>query len=179
MPPDLLRIPQFVAANVVTLLVYAALGVLFVLLVLHLQEVAGFGPLLAGTALLPVTLLMIALSARAGALSQRIGPRLPMTAGPALSAVGVLLMLRIGSGASYLTDVLPAVTVFGAGLSLTVAPFDRHRARGLRPRVPDRGRDRGRVAGRGGGAGRTSDKVWRARSDCPDRPMNGELGSTR
>jgi MFS family permease len=63
------------------------------------------------------------LSAWAGALSERIGPRLPLTAGPAVSAAGVLLMLRIGPGAGYLTDVLPAVTVFGAGLSLTVAPL--------------------------------------------------------
>jgi EmrB/QacA subfamily drug resistance transporter len=122
-PVTLLRIRQFAAANLVTVLVYGALGALFVLLVLQLQIVAGFGPLLAGTALLPITLIMIGFSARAGRLAARIGPRLPMALGPAVSALGVLLMLRIGAGASYLADVLPAVTVFGAGLALTVAPL--------------------------------------------------------
>jgi EmrB/QacA subfamily drug resistance transporter len=114
---------RFSVANVVTLLVYAGLGVFFFLLVLHLQIVAGFSPLVAGTALLPVTALMLLLSARAGALAERIGPRLPMTLGPLLAAVGFLLTLRIGPGASYLIDVLPAVVVLGLGLSLTVAPL--------------------------------------------------------
>ena len=122
-PPALVRVPQFVAANAVTLLVYAALGALFLLLVLHLQRVAGFGPLLAGLALLPLTVVMLLFSARAGALARRIGPRLPMTVGPFVAACGVLLMLRIGPGAGYLTDVLPSVVVFAAGLALTVAPL--------------------------------------------------------
>jgi EmrB/QacA subfamily drug resistance transporter len=122
-PPDLVRVPQFVAANAVTFLVYAALGALFVLLVLHLQTVAGFEPLPAGLALLPVTLVMLLLSARAGRLARRIGPRLPMTLGPLTCAVGVLLMLRIGPGASFATDVLPGVVVFALGLALTVAPL--------------------------------------------------------
>jgi hypothetical protein len=85
--------------------------------------VAGFSPLAAGTALLPTTILMLLLSARAGGLAQRIGPRWPMTAGTATCAVGLLLLTRIGPHASYLTDVLPAVIVFGLGLSLTVAPL--------------------------------------------------------
>jgi MFS family permease len=66
---------------------------------------------------------MLLLSGRAGALTERIGPRLPMTAGPLVSAVGVVLMLRIGTGSSYAGDVLPAVLLFGLGLSLTVAPL--------------------------------------------------------
>ncbi|MGY1623558.1 MFS transporter [Geodermatophilus sp. SYSU D00965] len=122
-PPVLFRNAQFTAANGVTLLVYAALGALWVLLVLQLQVVAGFSPLLAGTALLPVTVLMLLFSARVGALAQRIGPRALMTAGPLVSAVGVLLMLRIGPDASYLTDVLPSTVAFGAGLTLLVAPL--------------------------------------------------------
>jgi EmrB/QacA subfamily drug resistance transporter len=122
-PPRLFANPTFTAANVVTLLVYGALGVVFVLLVLHLQTVAGFSPLAAGTALLPITGVMLVFSARAGALAQRIGPRLPLTAGPLLSAAGLLLTLRIGPGASWVADVLPAVLVFGAGLALTVAPL--------------------------------------------------------
>jgi len=122
-PLDLFASTQFTAANVVTFAVYGAMGALFFLLVLDLQVVAGFSPLLAGSALLPLTVLMLLLSARAGALAQRIGPRLPMTLGPLLCAAGVLLMLRIGPEASYLLDVLPAVSVFGLGLSVTVAPL--------------------------------------------------------
>jgi len=122
-PPELFRNPTFSATNAVTLLIYAALGVVFLLLVLQLQTVAGFSPLAAGTSLLPVTMIMLAFSARAGALAGRIGPRLPLTIGPLISAAGLLLMLRIGADATWLTDVLPAVLVFGAGLALTVAPL--------------------------------------------------------
>jgi MFS family permease len=107
----------------VTFAVYAALGGIFFWLVLTLQVVVGFTPLEAGVALLPVTLIMLALSARAGALGARIGPRIPMTAGPILAAVGVVGLARIGPGASYLADVLVPVSVFGAGLALTVAPL--------------------------------------------------------
>jgi EmrB/QacA subfamily drug resistance transporter len=122
-PPELFTNATFSATNAVTLLIYGALGVVFLLLVLQLQIVAGFSPLAAGTSLLPVTLIMLAFSARAGALAGRIGPRLPLTLGPLISAAGLLLMLRIGPGASWITDVLPAVLVFGAGLALTVAPL--------------------------------------------------------
>jgi EmrB/QacA subfamily drug resistance transporter len=113
----------FNATNLVTFVVYAALGGVFFWLVLTLQVVAGFTPLAAGTALLPITIVMLVLSARAGALGQRIGPRLPMTAGPLLAALGVAGMVRIGEGSSYLADVLPSVTVLGFGLALTVAPL--------------------------------------------------------
>ena len=122
-PPALFASRQFTAANAVTLLVYAALGVVFVLLVLHLQVVAGFDPLPAGTAVLPVTALMLLFSARVGALAQRIGPRPLLTAGPLVAAGGVLLMARIGEDASYLVDVLPATALFGAGLTMLVAPL--------------------------------------------------------
>jgi EmrB/QacA subfamily drug resistance transporter len=122
-PPLLFADRAFTAANAATLLVYGALGVVFLLVVLQLQVVAGFSPLLAGTALLPVTAIMLVFSARAGALAQRIGPRVPMTVGPLVSAVGALLLRRVGPGASWVADVLPAVVVFGCGLTLTVAPL--------------------------------------------------------
>ncbi|MDT7580810.1 MAG: hypothetical protein QOK35_2074 [Pseudonocardiales bacterium] len=122
-PPQLFADRSFSGANAATLLVYGALGVVFLLLVLQLQVVGGFSPLVAGTALLPLTLIMLLFSARAGALAQRIGPRLPMTAGPLVAAAGLLLLRRIGPGASWLADVLPGVAVFGAGLALTVAPL--------------------------------------------------------
>ncbi|MBV9544998.1 MAG: MFS transporter, partial [Chloroflexi bacterium] len=123
LPPDIFANRQFSAANIVTFLVYGALGPLFLLLVVALQVVAGFSPVLAGAALLPVTLLMLVLSARAGELAGRIGPRLPMSLGPLVAAGGVLLMLRIGPGSSYIVDVLPSTVVFGLGLSLLVAPL--------------------------------------------------------
>ncbi len=122
-PPSLFAVRQFTAANLVTFMVYAVLGSVFFLLVLDLQVVAGFSPLLSGTALLPLTLIMLALSARSGALAQRIGPRLQMTLGPVIAAVGLLLTLRIGPAASYWVEVLPAVTVFALGVTTLVAPL--------------------------------------------------------
>jgi len=121
-PPELFGSTAFSAANAVTLLIYGALGAVFLLLVLQLQTVSGFSPLAAGTALLPVTVIMLLFSARAGSLAQRIGPRLPLTVGPLVSAAGLLLMLRIGADATWV-QVLPAVLTFGAGLALTVAPL--------------------------------------------------------
>lgn len=122
-PLELFRNPQFTAANLSTLLVYGALGAMIFLLVLQLQVVARFSPFVAGAALLPVTVLMLLFSARSGALAQRIGPRPQMTVGPLVCALGLLLLLRVGAGASYLLDVLPAVFVFGLGLATTVAPL--------------------------------------------------------
>ncbi|WP_327151781.1 MFS transporter [Nocardia sp. NBC_01329] len=122
-PPSLFASRVFTVANLVTLAVYAALGGVFFLLVLELQLVAGYSPLLAGLATLPVTLLMLALSAPSGRWAQRHGPRLPMTFGPVLAAAGLMLLLRVGPGASYPVDVLPGVVVFGLGLSVLVAPL--------------------------------------------------------
>ncbi len=117
------RSRQFDAANLVTLAVYAALGGVLFLLVVDLQVVLGYSALAAGASLLPITLLMLVLSPRAGQLATRTGPRLPMTLGPLLMTGGLLLMLRIGGHSTYLGDVLPAVVVFALGLSLTVAPL--------------------------------------------------------
>lgn len=123
LPLGLFRSRQFTAANVATLAVYASLAGMMFLLVIYLQAVSGYSALAAGSALLPVTVLMLLFSARAGALAERIGPRWPMTAGPLVMAVGMLLLLRLSPAGSYLTEVLPAVVVFGAGLTLTVAPL--------------------------------------------------------
>ena len=122
-PPSLFASRVFLAANLVTFAVYAALGGVFFLLVLQLQFAVGFSPVAAGLATIPITVLMLVLSARAGRLAGRIGPRIPMTVGPLLSAAGLLLMLRIGPGSTYVADVLPAVVVFGLGLSALVAPL--------------------------------------------------------
>ena len=113
---------QFSAANLVTFVVYAALGGVFFLLVSFLQISLGYSPIAAGAASLPVTALMLAFSARSGAMAQRIGPRIPLTVGPLVIALGLLLMTRIDPGDSYVSSVLPAVIVFGLGLTLVVAP---------------------------------------------------------
>ena len=123
LPLGIFRSAQFRAANLVTAAVYAALGGVFFLLTLQLQQVLGYSALEAGAATLPITLLMLALSARSGALAARIGPRLQMTVGPLLIAVGILLMTQIEAGVGYWTHVLPAVVVTGLGLATTVAPL--------------------------------------------------------
>ncbi|OIK07947.1 MFS transporter [Streptomyces monashensis] len=123
LPPDVFASRQFTAVNLVTLCVYAAFGGFFFLTALQLQVVAGYSPLAAGTAMLPTTALMLLFSARSGALADRTGPRLPLTAGPLLCAAAMLLMLRVGPHADYLTDVLPALLVMGAGMVTLVAPL--------------------------------------------------------
>lgn len=136
MPLDMFASRQFSAANAVTFAVYTALGGVFFLLVAFLQISIGYSPIAAGAAALPVTALLLLLSARSGDLAQRIGPRIPLTIGPVVIAAGLLLMLRIEPGSSYAATVLPAVIVFGLGLALVVAPVtatvlaaaDDHRA---------------------------------------------------
>ena len=122
-PLGLFASRQFSAANGMTLLVYAALGALFFFLTLQLQTVLGYGPLPAGLATLPITLLMLLLAAKGGELAARIGPRLPMTIGPLVCALGAALLAGVDAGSSYWTEVLPGVTVFGLGLTLLVAPL--------------------------------------------------------
>ncbi len=123
LPLSIFRSRQFSGANATTLAVYGAMGGAYFLLAIELQVVLGYSALEAGSALLPVTLLMLALSARAGALATRIGPRLPMTIGPLGVAAGLVLWSGIGAGSGYTTAVLPGAIVFGLGLVLTVAPL--------------------------------------------------------
>jgi hypothetical protein len=103
--------------------VYAALAGVFFFLVIQLQVVAAFAPITAGLAMIPMTVLMLFLSARVGALSNRVGPRILMTIGTALSTIGLVLLSRIGPDASYPLDVAPGVVLLGLGMSLTVAPL--------------------------------------------------------
>jgi EmrB/QacA subfamily drug resistance transporter len=119
----LFRSRRFSAANAETFLVYAALGGAFFLLPIDLQQVLGYSPLAAGAALLPTTAMMLLLSATMGRLAQRIGPRVPLSVGPLIAAAGLLLLIRSEPGRSYFTTVLPALVVFGLGLSITVAPI--------------------------------------------------------
>ncbi|MCQ8829797.1 DHA2 family efflux MFS transporter permease subunit [Streptomyces malaysiensis] len=123
LPLSIFSSHQFTAVNAVTLCVYAAFGGFFFLSVLDLQVVVGYSALVAGTALLPTTMLMLLLSARSGELGKRIGPRIPLTVGPLLCAAGMLLMTRAGVGAVYWRDILPALVVLGMGMVVVVAPL--------------------------------------------------------
>jgi hypothetical protein len=122
-PPALFRSREFTVTNLATVLLYAALGVTFFVVAYELQVGAGWSALGAGVALLPTTLLMLVLSARSGALAERIGPRLQLTVGPLLVAVGLLLLVRIGPDATWARDVLPGAVVLGLGLVTFVAPL--------------------------------------------------------
>ncbi|HYO40630.1 MAG TPA: MFS transporter [Nocardioidaceae bacterium] len=122
-PMHLFRSRVFSVANLLTLLVYGALGAMLFFLVLQLQVVAGWSPLEAGLATLPLTLVMLLLSSRSGALAARIGPRLPLSVGPLLCGAGTLVLSRVGAGTGYVAGVLPGMLVFSLGLVMLVAPL--------------------------------------------------------
>ncbi len=123
LPLDIFRSRQFTAANLVTFVVYGALGGVFFLFVVFLQTSLGYSPTAAGAASLPITALMLTLSARSGALASRIGPRRQLAAGPLIIAAAMVMMATIDRGDSYLGAVFPAMVVFGLGLACTVAPI--------------------------------------------------------
>ncbi|MFI2661816.1 MULTISPECIES: MFS transporter [Micromonospora] len=123
LPTGLFGSRLFSVLNVFTVVVYAALGGFTFFLAVYLQNVVGWSAMLTGLATVPMTVLLLVGSSRAGALSARIGPRLPLTIGPVVAALGLLLLRGVGPGASYWTDVLPGVALFGLGLTLVVAPL--------------------------------------------------------
>lgn len=123
LPLGIFRSAQFSGANAVTFVVYGGMGGALFLLPIELQQAVHDSPLQAGTALLPVTLVTLALSARSGALAARIGPRLQMSVGPLLLGGGLALLARIDVGSGYVGGILPGVTVLGLGLAATVAPL--------------------------------------------------------
>jgi EmrB/QacA subfamily drug resistance transporter len=123
LPLSIFRSRQFTGANAATLAVYFSLSGAIFLVIIQLQEGLGYSPVAAGTSLIPMTILLLTLSSSAGKIATRIGPRIPMTGGPIVAAVGLAMFSQISEGASYWTTVLPAATVFGLGLALTVAPL--------------------------------------------------------
>jgi EmrB/QacA subfamily drug resistance transporter len=123
LPLSIFRSSQFTGANLTTFAVYTGLGGTTFALVLQLQKSLGYSALEAGSALVPITFMMVLLSSRSGALAQRIGPRLPMTIGPFVVAIGLLILTRVQPGRSYLESVFPGAVVFGFGLVITVAPL--------------------------------------------------------
>ena len=122
-PLGLFRSRRFAGANATTFVVWGAMGAVFFLLAVHLQQDLRYSALEAGAALLPVTVLMLLFAARSGAVGQRIGPRLQMTTGPLVVAAGFALLAGVRAGGHYVTTVLPGILVFGLGLVITVAPL--------------------------------------------------------
>jgi hypothetical protein len=123
LPLALFRVRNFAVANAATLTTYAGLIGSSFFLTLYLQQVGGYSPLAAGFAGVPISLMLFFGSPRFGAFTAKVGPRLPMSAGPIVGGLGLLLLLRVGVHPSYPAEVLPALVVFGLGLSATVAPL--------------------------------------------------------
>ena len=123
MPLELFTVRNFGMGNLATTAIYAALSLSGFLIAVFLQQVGGYAATLAGLALLPETVIMIALSPRFGALAARHGPRLFMTFGPITAGIGTLLMLTVTEDVNYWTQLLPGVLLFGLGLAITVAPL--------------------------------------------------------
>jgi EmrB/QacA subfamily drug resistance transporter len=123
LPLSLFRERNFTVGNLTTLTAYIGLGGLIFLLPVFLQEVSGYSPVQAGLALLPVTSLVIVLSRRFGALADRIGSRVLISLGAVVAAGGLLLFVRVDQRADYVSQVLPALLVFGLGLAMLVAPL--------------------------------------------------------
>ncbi|NOW01933.1 MFS transporter [Isoptericola chiayiensis] len=123
LPLRLFGARTFAWGNVATFAVYGALAFGGFVLTLFLQQVAGYSATAAGVAQLPTTLAMLALSTRFGTLAGRYGARWFMTVGPIVAGCGFLLMLTMDEQATYLTQVLPGILVFGLGLAITVAPL--------------------------------------------------------
>jgi Na+/melibiose symporter-like transporter len=123
LPLGLFKRRNFAVGNVQTFAIYGGLGITFFLLVLFLQEVAGYRALQAGLALMPSTIVMFVLSKRMGRLADRFGPRFFMGLGPLTAAAGLALMLRLHTHLNYVADLLPGLLIFSIGLACTVAPL--------------------------------------------------------
>jgi len=120
---SLFRVRNFAVANMATLAAYAGLMGGFFFITLFLQQTAGYSALEAGLATLPTSLALFLLSPRFGRMASGTGPRLPMTVGPIVGGIGLLMFMRVDPSPDYLTEVLPAVVVFGLGISAMVAPL--------------------------------------------------------
>ncbi len=120
---DLFKSRNFLAANITTFSMYGGLGGFLFALAIYLQTTAGYTTLQAGASLLPITIILFLVSARAGEWAGAHGPRRLMTVGPLLAGTGIGMLAFVGKSAPYFTRVLPGIAVFALGLALTVAPL--------------------------------------------------------
>ncbi|HEX3873506.1 MAG TPA: DHA2 family efflux MFS transporter permease subunit [Solirubrobacteraceae bacterium] len=123
LPLSLFAARDFTIANLATVAIYAGLGALTFLVAIYVQQVAGYSAAKAGLTLMPVTVMLVALSRRFGALAARVGPRPLMGFGPLVAAAGAALFTRLGQHVDYVGELLPAAAVFGPGMSMTVSPL--------------------------------------------------------
>ena len=122
-PPAMFASPSFVGLTLLTLLLYGAMGGLFVVIPYMLQRLQGWSAVQAGAGLLPLPLILAAASPVMGGLAGRIGPRWPLSVGPLVTGAGVALAMRVAPGASYWTTLFPALLVISAGMAGAVAPL--------------------------------------------------------
>ncbi|MGH2960985.1 MAG: MFS transporter, partial [Solirubrobacterales bacterium] len=120
---SLFRIRNFAVTNMVTLVVYGGLFAAMFYVTLFLQQTVGYTPLEAGLATTPISVMLFVLSPRFGRLASGSGPRLPMSVGPIVGGIGLLMLIGAGADAAYLTEVFPGIVVFALGLAATVAPL--------------------------------------------------------
>lgn len=123
LPLSLFSVRNFAWGNLTTFFVYGAISLGGFLLAVFLQQVAGYPATFAGLATLPVTILSFVLSSRVGTIAGRIGPRVFMSVGPIVAAVGFFVYVFAGAHPDYWTQILPGVLLFGCGMALTVAPL--------------------------------------------------------
>lgn len=123
LPLELFHVRNFSVGNLATFFIYAALALQGFLIVIFLQQVAGYPATLAGLVSLPITILMFFLSSRFGVLSGKYGPRIFMAIGPIIAGLGTIYMLFVTVPTIYWTQLLPGIILFGLGLSITVAPL--------------------------------------------------------
>ena len=123
-PFSLFKSRDFLGTNIMTFLMYGALGGFTFVLSIHLQTALHYTPFQAGLSLLPVSIFLLLFSGKIGALSAKYGPRFFLTGGPIIAALGIMLFYFIdGAGNNYLTSVLPGILLFSIGLTLLVAPL--------------------------------------------------------
>ena len=133
LPLRLFRSRNFTGANATTFAMYGALGGFFFIFTIYLQTTLHYSSMMAGLAAFPVTILLMSLSSRIGNLTSRYGPRWFMTVGPILAGLGILMLLPVGPGSEYATDILPGVVLFGLGMATTVAPLTTTVLASVRP----------------------------------------------